>query len=244
MYSHGSSARAAASGKRGHGGRPYRPPPDRSKKDATPPPLKQCDCLIELDLFEYANPAEGTSRTHDTFGSRQAMETTVRDVRKIFLCHLQIPGRNQGNPVALVSSSVEVAIPACHYIMQRIVTQETVTARIHRNVKANLPVIAGIVYKVKTKSGHLFLQDSSTIFTLPWAVAMYVMTDPVQEMVLLQTCLDNLRFRNSSFEYQLTSHGTTMFAMASQPDIDEILHEIEQAVPVAADDPLVDRREG
>eukprot|EP00977_Amphora_coffeiformis_P024378 scaffold15669_cov160-Amphora_coffeaeformis.AAC.2 len=232
MYSYGSSARAAG-GKRGHGGRPYRPPPDRSKKDETPPPLKQCDCLIELDLTEYAQ-ASDTSRTHETFGSRRAMETAVREVRAKFLCHLQIPGRNQGNPVALVASSVEVAIPACHYVIQRIVTQETVTARIHRNVKANLPVIVGTLYKINTKSGQLFRQDSSTIFTAPWAVALYNMTDPVQEMLTLQTCLDNLHFRDSSFEYQLTSHDTTLFAMASQPNIDQLLHEIEQAVRAAS----------
>ena len=236
MYSYSYGSRAAG-GKRGHGGRPYRPPPDRSKKDAaTPPPLKQCDCLIELDLAEYATPATTTpGRTHETFGSRQAMEATVREVRAKFLCHLQIPGRNQGNPVALVGSSVEVTIPACHYIMQQIVTQETaVTARIHRNVKANIPVIAGTLYKVDTNSGRLFAQDPSTIFTVPWAVAGYTMTDPVQEMLWLQTCLDNLRFRDSSCEYQLTSHESTLFAMASQPNVEKLLHEIEQAAVAPA----------
>lgn len=243
MYSYGSSARAGG-GKRGHGGRPYRPPPDRSKKDAAPPPLKQCDCLIELDLPEYATPVDvGGGRTHAAFGSsREAVERTVRIVRTRFQCHLQIPGRNQGKAVALVASSLEDAIPACHHVMQQIVTVTPgVTARIHRDVKAHLPVISGTLYRVHSTVtnpvGRLFVQDTSTAEPGGWAVAVYtaMSPDPVTEMRQLQTCLDNLRFcGDASCDYRLVTslekNNATLFAMASQASIDKLLEEIRQTM--------------
>lgn len=268
MYSYGSSARVGTGGKRGHGGRPYRPPPDRSKQDATPPPLKQCDCLIELDLAEYARPVAnnnsednngggGRQRVHETFGSRQAMERTVKYVRSVFLCHLQIPGRNQGGPVALVSSSVEAALPACQYVMQQIVLSNnnnnndetsdfSATARIHPNVKSNLPVVTGTLYKVNSSLGYLFRQhqqeqnSQTPSSSNKWCVAVYQMTpaenadessSSPSQLESLQICMDNLRFRDSACQFQITSHGLTLFAMSNERNVDLLLAEIQQEVP-------------
>ena len=188
MYSYGSSARAGGSGKRGHGGRPYRSPPDRSKQEEQPPPLKQCDCLVELDVLEYLTPTTpaGEPRLHITFGaSRQTMQNVVQYVRRHFQCHLQIPGKNQGNPVALVATSVEEALPACYYIMQQLQIDETnIGARIHTNVKANLPVLVGRLYKVDeniSPFGYLFRQESESTNATSWSVAYYGMSNPTEQ---------------------------------------------------------------
>ena len=77
MYSHGSSARVGV-GKRGHGGRNYRPP--KEKKDPSklvPPPLKECNCMIQLDVPEYAELApvvERADRTRTTQREEQQQE--------------------------------------------------------------------------------------------------------------------------------------------------------------------------
>ena len=250
MYSYGSSARVG-SGKRGHGNRPYRAPPDRSKQETQPPPLKQCDCLVEFDLPEYVAPS-GEPRHHGTFGGRHGMQRVVRHVRSQFQCHLQIPGKNQGNPVALVASSLEQALPACFYVMQHIqldlddnddrTIDHSITARIHRNVKAHVPVLTGRLYQVKGREeshmGCLFRQDNIED-AAAWSVAYYSMTQPArahcgalsikQQLPLLQTCVDNLTFRDATCQYQIIAAvDATVFAMGLTANVDKLLAELQQ----------------
>ena len=244
MYTSYGARSAAGGGKRGHGGRPYRPPPDKKDRSTKkPPPLKHCDCLIEMDVEEYLKTSGQRTRV-STFGSRQAMERTVRHVRNTFQCHLQIPGRNQGNPVALVALSLEVAIPACYYVLQQFIPENDrpLVARIHPNVKTHAPIIAGLLYKPSSSDpcGRLFVQQpqqstfnntAATDTSISWSVAYYRMADPSTQLELLQTCLDNLQFRDSSCQFQITSHENVVFAMASQSqNIDKLLAEIQQCM--------------
>lgn len=127
MYSHGSSARVGVGGKRGHGGREYRPPRQRRDPNAKPPPLKECACLCQLDLPEYlvmvtADPttATATARIHAHFGGRQALQELERQLRSIFLVHLVVPGRKQAGPVAVVGQTYREALPAVAYVLQRL----------------------------------------------------------------------------------------------------------------------------
>lgn len=255
MYSYGSSARVGGgSGKRGHGNRPYRAPPDRSKQETQPPPLKQCDCLVELDLPEYLTPLAGEPRHHGTFGGRQGMQRVVRHVRSQLQCHLQIPGKNQGNPVALVASSLEEALSACFCVMQHVqvdlddndeneTTIHSITARIHRNVKAHVPVLTGHLYQVKggeeSPMGCLFRQDNNDAAAL--SVAYCTMKQPATQLPLLQTCVDNLTFRDATCQYQIiVAVDATVFAMGLTANVDKLLAELQQhaaALAAAADTP-------
>lgn len=147
MYSHGSSARVGV-GKRGHGGRNYRPP--KEKKDPSklvPPPLKECNCMIQLDVSEYAELAPVVERTtqreeqqqeeqqqspqrrrlHRCFAGRTLKErqaslrSTEQGLRSGFGVHLVVPGRNQTGPLAVVGKSYRETLPAVEYLMHRLV---------------------------------------------------------------------------------------------------------------------------
>jgi len=137
MYSHGSSARAGI-GKRGHGGREYRPPRQRRDPTTTPPPLKRCACLCQLDLPEYATTA--STRIHVTFGGREALQNLERQLRSLFLVHLVAPGRKQAGPVAVVGQTHHQALPAAAYLLQRLARAEEhrnhmISGRIQRRVQ-------------------------------------------------------------------------------------------------------------
>mmetsp|Transcript_10221 Transcript_10221/g.21913 ORF Transcript_10221/g.21913 Transcript_10221/m.21913 type:complete len:355 (+) Transcript_10221:322-1386(+) len=136
MYSHGSSARVGV-GKRGHGGRNYRPPPKRDPSKLVPPPLKECDCIVQLDIPEYAREglATGTSEDPELPGQQQrrrlhlcfegsslnerqkSVRAVERELRSAFLVHLVIPGRNQKGPLAVVGRSYRETIPAVDYFL-------------------------------------------------------------------------------------------------------------------------------
>ena len=107
MYSHGSSARAGI-GKRGHGGREYRPPRERRDAEATPPPLKEGACLLRFFLDEYSRPAP--RRDHRCFGGRDGLRSLERALRSRCLCHLVVPGRRQSGPVAIVGRTIREAL--------------------------------------------------------------------------------------------------------------------------------------
>ena len=86
MYSHGSSARAGV-GKQGHGGREYRPPKGRRNKDdhdddaATrtliPPPLKGCNCLLQIDIPEYMVEGEIIQPSSSSSSSSSSQDAPV-----------------------------------------------------------------------------------------------------------------------------------------------------------------------
>lgn len=116
MYSYGSSARVGI-GKSGHGGRNYRPPKPRRDPNATPPPLKQCNCLCQLDLPEYrvASP-----RSHTAFGGRNNLSKMEQQLRSLFYVHLVVPGRKQAGPVAIVGASYRQVVPAALYFLGRL----------------------------------------------------------------------------------------------------------------------------
>ena len=255
MYSYGSSARVGGgSGKRGHGNRPYRAPPDRSKQQPQPPPLKQCDCLVEMDVPEYlVRTTDGEPRQHLTFGGRQAMQAVVRHVRTQFTCHLQVPGKHQGNPVALVAASLEQAIPACHYVLQHVRQQisavddnvpSTIAARIHRNVKTNVPILTGRLYAVVNDAsnndngapmGCLFRQNDNAASS--WSVAYYQMTDPTVQLPRLQTIVDNLTFCDATCQYQIMTSASVVFAMGHTSHVDKLLTALQQNAAALAAPP-------
>jgi hypothetical protein len=153
MYSHGSSARIGV-GKRGHGGRNYRPPPDRHNKgsgDLVPPPLKACDCLIQLDLPEYLQEAgivasdiigaadttasSNRRRMHWCFPGdtleerRQSVLRSEKQIRTKFGVHILIPGRLQRGPVTIAGTSYQDTIPATAWFLEKFVvsTRDTRT---------------------------------------------------------------------------------------------------------------------
>ncbi|KAG7351339.1 hypothetical protein IV203_010699 [Nitzschia inconspicua] len=163
MYSYGSSARVGV-GKRGHGGRDYRPPPDRNKRDdgeLVPPPLKACNCLIQLDIPEYLVGGASDNGNYDFAATdrrrmhwyfrgetvderRKSMQKLTKQIRSKFGVHLEIPGRSQQGPVAIVGKSYRYTIPATAWLLQKLILTTTsgendtpgiIQGRIQRNVK-------------------------------------------------------------------------------------------------------------
>jgi hypothetical protein len=136
MYSHGSSARVGV-GKSGHGGRNYRPPRPRRDPNTAPPPLKECYCLLQFQIQEYATPA-AVRRNHDCFGGREALQDLEGQLRSQCLCHLVVPGRKQSGPVAIVGRTIQEALSAAAWLMRRLilpVLEQHVPGQIQRNVK-------------------------------------------------------------------------------------------------------------
>lgn len=134
MYSHGSSARVGV-GKQGHGGREYRPPRKRRDPNATPPPLKECACLCQLDVPEYLQTAP-TSRSHTSWGGREAVQDLERQLRSLFLVHLVVPGRKQAGPVAVVGQTYQQALPAVAYLLHQLIVRADPT---ENNVAQTIP---------------------------------------------------------------------------------------------------------
>lgn len=146
MYRHGSSARVGV-GKRGHGGRDYRPP--KQKNDPSklvPPQLKECSCMVQLDVLEYSEVAVAAvvgrtstptgeeeqqqpqgRRLHLCFeGSsldqrKKSLKNVEQVLRSGFGVHLVVPGRSQAGPVAVVGKSCKDTLPAVEYLMHRLV---------------------------------------------------------------------------------------------------------------------------
>lgn len=164
MYSYGSSARIGV-GKRGHGGRNYRPPKPKNNDPSVlvPPPLKACNCMIQLDITEYAELApeiqQQRRRLHLCFEGRtinerrKSLADTEKALRLGFGVHLVVPGRNQKGPLAVVGKTIREALPAVDYFMQQLVLGNNtsnasptnfLTGRIMRNVKdPNAVVLVG-----------------------------------------------------------------------------------------------------
>ena len=220
MYSHGSSARAGV-GKRGHDGRPYRPPrkPRDRKHTMQPPPLKQCDCLVELHLEEYREPQP--ERHHACFGGgRSSLEQCERTVRTDYGCHLMVPGKKQTGPVNLVARTVREVLPALAWLVERLHVPEDIPVRFHRNVKDYQDqVLEGIIpiHSIgapgTTSPYWLFQSPSWSVLAcnLMVSVAHHGTNDDLDpcrdpsmvpssslhncRATMLQTCWDNLKFK-------------------------------------------------
>uniref|UniRef100_A0A7S0TBN1 Uncharacterized protein n=1 Tax=Pseudo-nitzschia delicatissima TaxID=44447 RepID=A0A7S0TBN1_9STRA len=190
MYSHGSSARVGI-GKRGHGGRNYRPPkPKKNNEELVPPPLKACDCMIQLDIAEYAELGQEIEqqrrRLHlcfegNTLGKRKtSLKNTEKTLRSLFGVHLVVPGRNQKGPLALAGKSIQETLPAVDYLMQRLVLEENTNSdndstnsdsrfllgRIMRNVKdPNDFVLSG---RFLQQRNHLSSDETEMIHLQPY----------------------------------------------------------------------------
>lgn len=171
MYSFGSSARAGV-GKRGHGGRDYRPPRNRRDPTATPPPLKQCSCLCQLDVPEYATTA--TVRHHVTLGGRDRQETLERQLRAQFLVHLVIPGRKQSGPVAVVGETYREALAAVAYLLKYLSnigtwTSPTIRGRIQRRVQdPNDVLLEGHWSVPSTDTSTILTTDETSLMQTAW----------------------------------------------------------------------------
>jgi len=171
MFSYGSSARVGV-GRRGPGGREYKPPKDRKKDPSklVPPPLKHCDCMIQLDLPEYAalpreDEREGTNgqttvarRLHLCFEGAtirertSSLRTVEQALRSGFGVHLVVPGRKQTGPVAVAGKSYRETIPAVDYLLQKLVLPNTQNANDERQSVGPHSVSGRILRNVKDPS--------------------------------------------------------------------------------------------
>lgn len=202
MYSYGSSARAG--GKKGHGGREYRPPKPRKDHTATPPPLKECSCLLQFDLPEY----ETTSprRQHRAFGGRDRLQSLEKELRSLYQVHLVVPGRNQTGPVAVVGASNRQAFPAAVWFLKSLlVNSDTlhIPGKIQRQVKdPNDITIEGnwiIPSTSNTSLRWVFRSDN-------WSILAFCLSPSTsghgdgnisinQDLLqALNTCMDNAQF--------------------------------------------------
>ena len=203
MYAYGSSARA----KSGHGGRNYRPPPERKDPSCTPPPLKECSCLILLDIDEYQS-LQPTGRLHIVFGGRETMQYCETFVRSEFTVHLIIPGRKQAGPVAIAAQTYRQALPAVAWLLQRIQgVDDSVSGRIQTNVKnVQDPGVSGIWTKpssTRSERKPYWLFQSETWSVLGCPLLLLENNDDEEEsrmsmLAILQTCVDNAKFRLGS----------------------------------------------
>jgi hypothetical protein len=205
MYSYGSSARAT--GKRGHGGRNYRPPPERKDPSCTPPPLKECSCLILLDIAEYQS-LEPTGRLHMVFGGRETMQHRETFVRSEFTVHLVIPGRKQAGPIAIAAQTYRQALPAVAWLLQRLQGVDSVPGRIQTNVKnVQDPGVSGIWTKPSNNSDRkpywLFQSETWSVLGCPLLLENDNEESRMNMLALLQTCVDNAKFRLGSVVNQV-----------------------------------------
>lgn len=217
MYSHGSSGRVG--GKRGHGGGNYRTPTPRKDPNTVPPPLKQCDCLVELDIVEYAQP-EPTGRRHESFlRGREGLQECTKILRGVYCCHFEVPGRTKGGPLGVVGKSLAHVVPACHYVMNCLHQEADCTARIHPSVKQSLPPIRGRFHTVSV-IGVLF--ESSP----QWAVAACVLSPPDRTLEQLHARIEDLRFRDSQFEIEIYPDPAqkAIFASGTQNRIQKLIN--------------------
>ena len=180
MYSHGSSARVGV-GRSGPGGRNYRPPkPKKNINGLVPPPLKACDCSIQLDIPEYAEVAaigeeEQCRRLHLCFEGqslnerKQSLSNTEKALRSEFGVHLVVPGRNQKGPLAVVGKSIQQALPAVDYLMDRLILESSNNSGTgSTDESSSLPFLKGrITRNVKDPndvaiSGRFFLRQNDS----------------------------------------------------------------------------------
>ena len=123
MFSYGS--RAGVTGRCGHGGNqpPRRPNRRRTENtnEKTPPPVKQCDCIIQLRVEEYCEPTENDEpRQHTSFiQGRKGMENCKKILRRTYGVHLLVPGKHQKGNISILSQSHEQAIPAVHWLLSQ-----------------------------------------------------------------------------------------------------------------------------
>jgi hypothetical protein len=203
MYSYGSSARAT--GKSGHGGRNYRPPPERKDPSCTPPPLKECSCLILLDIAEYQS-LQSTGILHIVFGGRETMQHCETFVRSEFTVHLIIPGRKQAGQVAIAAHTYRHALPAVARLLQRLQgVDDSVSGRIQTNVKnVRDRGVSAIWTKPSNSSDRkpywLFQSETWSVLGCPLLLEN---NDNEEEsrmsmLAVLQTCVDNAKFRLGS----------------------------------------------
>lgn len=184
MYSYGGRT-AAGGGKRGHGGRNYRPPPEKRDPNSTPPPLKACSCLLEFHLPEYS-VTQPQGRVHASFvaprgvGSgggddgRKAVDECEKYLRSNFCVHLVVPGRRQNGPLAIAGKTYREALPAAHELVaHRLVglgdeNVPNIRGKILRNVKDT--VDTGIVgaWNIPQEEQEQLPSNGTTIVEPPY----------------------------------------------------------------------------
>lgn len=233
MYSSFGS-RAVGSGKRGHGGRNYRPPPDRSSFEEKPPPLKFCDCLIEFDIEEYQSVGV---REHRIFRGRRALTAFEKDIRKLHRVHLVVPGRQQSGPVAIVGRTLREAIAGAETLMHQlqIDNDKIIQGRIHANVKdITLQPVQGQWRKAPPRSPCYLLFVSEQ-----WSI-LACFAGNTEEKQNLAKALDDVLFRlgQSALEnidiFGMTEDTETIFCVGSTTKIRVLFSEAERNLRVAS----------
>ncbi len=211
MYSYGSSARASI-GKSGHGGRDYRPPRNRRDPNATPPPLKQCSCLCQLDFSEYSTTA--AVRNHASFGGREGLDILERQLRAEFLVHLVVPGKKQAGPVAIIGQTYREALPAVAFLLQHVSrirewTSSTIRGRIQRRVQDANDVLLDGLWRVP----HPVLNVDNDVGVVPPVQIVWLFQCPSHWNVMV-CFLPIANDRSSSLEYAGNgNHETAQYSM-------------------------------
>mmetsp|Transcript_19608 Transcript_19608/g.29095 ORF Transcript_19608/g.29095 Transcript_19608/m.29095 type:complete len:245 (-) Transcript_19608:51-785(-) len=223
MYSYGSSARAG--GKRGHGGREYRPPKSRKDATATPPLLKECSCLLQFDLPEYATTS--TRRRHTAIGGRERLQSLETELRSRHQVHLVVPGRNQKGPVAIVGASYRQAFPAAACFLKSLTPPSdtsTIPGRIKQHVQDPNDIIIEGHWNVPLATKHLHWVFRSA----RWSILVFFLPSSTNDLSndsasrerkmleMLNTCMDNVTFSTGEFDgVDRFTHTNPPIALAS-----------------------------
>lgn len=227
MYGHHSSARVGV-GKQGHGGRNYRPPRPRRDPTSTPPPLKECSCLLQIDIPEYQR-TQSAGRTHASFGGRDTVHEYERFLRGTFFVHLVIPGRKQQGPVAIAGKSCEETIPAASYLLSKLRQPQEISlgGRLQLDVKTlQEPTIegswhrpslgdAGTAETIMVRPFWLFQSPSWSCLVCPLKTTNESNDDTVgsnndscpteslnaPSLSLLRSCVENVTFHEGNLQF-------------------------------------------
>lgn len=170
MFSYGSSARAGV-GKSGHGGRPYRPPPERRDPNETPPPFKECMCLVEIYAPEY-NYTEPLGRRHIFFGGREQVEHCQRILRSKHHVHLMVPGKKQMGPISVISRSLSDSIPALAWLFENLLVEgdNNIEGRIYRDVRQGRNNVLQGHFLNRTQSQYDSTSGESSFLSQPFSI--------------------------------------------------------------------------
>lgn len=244
MYSYGGSS-ARATGKRGHGGRNYKPPLSRRDPTCTPPPLKECSFLAQFEIPEYTSLAP-EDRLHETFRGRDGRLQIEKYIRSFFMCHLVVPGKKQCGPVALVGQSENEAIPAAAWLLGQLLLGDIqqLNGRIQFNVKdIDDTGTVGHWYLLARSPTlrepfHVFGRQTCTIVGFPLSVGNDCESSGSETMTtVLQTVVDNVRFRLGTARVKdvtVVLGDDAVFCRGESEIISDLVEEVRKINPVVA----------
>jgi hypothetical protein len=181
-----------------------------------PPPLKECNCLIELPVQEY-QVTKPLGRQHRCFGGREAMEYCQKTLRSSYHVHLMVPGKKQMGPLSIIAKSIHEAISALAWLLLEswcVEHNESLEVRIYRNVQEGRDCLLRGIFPCRlheqevTSTMFTPLSQPVWLFQSPaWVVLACRLgllsndgsqndTDKVSATLsIMQPCLDNVVFQ-------------------------------------------------